>query len=81
MLIILDRSIWPSRHGPGILPNATMSYGEYREAQMRRFIEELGIPAAMFQGSPTFRSVTTGRASSSIPNMSAGSVRRVNRGD
>lgn len=77
MLIILDRSSWPSRYGPGILPNTSMTFGEYRELQHRRFIEELGIPAEMFRNSPTFRSVTTGRASSNIPNMSQGSVRRL----
>lgn len=84
MLIILDRSeqagpVW----GPGIMQQlyGDMTFGEYRAAQHRRFIEELGLPVEMFRGSPTFRSVTTGRASSSIPNMSAGSVRRVNWGD
>ena len=77
MLIILDRSSLPSRYGPGILPNTSMPFGEYRELQIRRIIEDLGVPVAMFRNSPTFRSVTTGRASSNIPNMSQGSVRRL----
>ncbi len=81
MLIILDRGspVW----GPSIPQQiySEMTFGEYREAQIRRMIEDLGVPAAMFRGSPTFRSVTTARASSSIPNMSAGSFSRVNQGD
>lgn len=84
MLIILDRSeqagpVW----GPGIVQQryGEMTIVEAMAAATRRLIENMGVPAEMFRGSPTFRSVTTGRASSSIPNMSAGSVRRINWDD
>lgn len=80
MLIILDRSdqsgpVW----GPGIPQQrySDMTIVEAMAAATRRLIENMGVPAEMFRGAPTFRSVTTGRASSSIPNMSQGSVRHL----
>ena len=83
MLIILDRSARLVQVlGRGIAQdtfNHMATYGAHRHAQIQQAIEALGIPAEMFRGSPTFRGVTTGRTSSSIPNMSQGSVRQLNR--
>lgn len=79
MLIILDRGNTPNipQYGPGPARDMldAMTFAEYITRQNQRLIEELGIPAAMFHGSMTFRGSMTGRATSSTPNMSAGSVR------
>lgn len=79
MLIILDRGDNPNIPQYGLGPPRDMldalTFAEYTTRMHQRFIEELGLPAAMFRNSMTFRGSMTGRATSSTPNMSAGSMR------
>lgn len=79
MLIILDRANTPNILQYGLGPARDMldalTFAEYIARQNQRIIEELGIPAAVFHGSMTFRGSMTGRATCSTPNTSAGSVR------
>lgn len=79
MLIILDRGDRPNIPQYGLWPardvRDAMPFAEYTAMRHRRFIRELGIPAAMFHSSVTFHGSMTGRATSITPNMSAGSVR------
>ncbi len=79
MLIILDRGDRPSIPQYGLGPARDMrdalTFADYVVRQNQRFIEELGIPAAMFRNSMTFHGSMTGRAASDAPNRSAGSAR------
>lgn len=81
MLIILDRGTNPNIPQYGLGPARDMldalTFAEYTTRMHQRFIEELGIPAAMFRNAATLRGVTTGRTSSDTPNMSQGSVRHL----
>lgn len=81
MLIILDRGDQPSIPQYGLGPASYMldalTFAEYTTRMHQRFIEELGIPAAMFHGSMTYHGSMTGRATSNVPNMSQGSVRHL----
>lgn len=73
MLIILDRSAMDSLWGLSLPQQGYngVAFGLYQAVQNRRFIEELGIPVAMFRNAATFRGTTTGRATRTVPNMSA----------
>lgn len=79
MLIILDRGEHQTAVQYGLGPvrdvRDALTFAEYTYRQTQRIIEEFGIPAAMFSHM-RLAGVTTGRTSSSIPNMSAGSARR-----
>ena len=84
MLIILDRGDRPSIPQYGLGPardmHDAMTFAEYTFRQTQRIIEDLGVPAEMYRNATMYRSVTTGRSSSSIPNISQGSVRHLHGG-